>query len=118
MNLILLLGLVINILLNWYFIPTYKAQAAAATTLATEFIIAIGLIIIVIDEFKLQIALKPVLSLIVYGLVIFAFYHTLSVVFNLDWMISLILGIIVSFVVSLLLHIIDIRVLKEVLITR
>ena len=118
MNIILILGLVINVLLNWYFIPTYKAQAAATTTLITEVVVALGLILIVKSEFKLQIKIKPILSLAAYGLALFAFYHTLSVVINLDWIISLILGIIVSFVVSLLLHIIDIRVLKEVLFTR
>jgi len=118
MNILFTLGLIINILLNWYFIPEYKAIAAAGTTLVTEIFVALGLIFLVRREFKYGIGAKPILRLIVYALILFAFYYSASSLLQLEWSISLILGIIVSFVVSILLQIIDIRELKEILINR
>lgn len=118
MNIIFLLGLIINVLLNLYFIPEYKAQAAATTTLITEVLVALGLIYIVVSHFKYRIDPIRILSLIGYGFILFGFYYSISSVLHLDWMISLFLGIIVSFVVSLLLDIINIRELKAILINR
>lgn len=118
MNIIFALGLIINVLLNWYFIPEYKALAAATTTLVTEIFVAIGLIFIVKREFKYRIGAKPILSLAAYTLILLIFYYSTASLLELDWIFSLILGIIVSFVVSILLQIIDIRELKEILINR
>lgn len=118
MNIVFILGLIINVLLNWYLIPKYKAEAAALTTLITETFVAIGLVSLVVNKFKYKIELRPIISLLTYGFILFAFYYSLSAVLHLGWLLSLFLGIIVSFVVSLLLDIIDIRELKATLINR
>jgi len=118
MNFLFTIGLILNVLLNWYFIPEYKALAAAATTFVTEIFVSVGLVFIVLREFKYKAELRPILSLVIYGLVLFGFYYSAASFLGLDWFVSLILGIIVSFVVSLLLNIIDIRVLKAILTDR
>jgi len=118
MNFLFTIGLILNVLLNWYFIPEYKALAAAATTFVTEIFVSVGLVFIVLREFKYKAELRPILSLLIYGLVLFGFYYFAASFLGLDWFVSLILGIIVSFVVSLLLNIIDIRVLKAILTDR
>jgi len=118
MNIVFALGLVINVSLNGYFIPMHKAIAAAATTMATEIFVAVGLVSIVLSEFKYRIELKPIISLIIYGVVLYGFYYSVSNLLASEWYIGLILGIIVSFVVSLLLNIIDIRELKTILTDR
>ena len=118
MNFLFTIGLILNVLLNWYFIPEYKALAAAATTFVTEIFVSVGLVFIVLREFKYKAELRPILSLLIYGLVLFGFYYSAASFLGLDWFVSLILGIIVSFVVSLLLNIIDIRVLKAILTDR
>lgn len=118
MNVVFAVGFLINIMLNWFFIPEYKAMAAAATTLVTEVFVAVGLFYVVMHEFKYRVELKPFFNLLVYGLVLFSFYYSTSTLLDLGWLISLILGIIVSFVVSLLLNIIDIGELKAILINR
>jgi len=118
MNVVFFLGLIINVILNWHFIPEYKALAAAITTLITEAFVAIGLVFIVLSNFKYRIQPKLIFNLIAYGIILFGFYYSISAILHLDWLISLFLGIIVSFVVSLLLDIINIRELKAILINR
>lgn len=118
MNVVFLVGLLINVLLNWYFIPEYKAQAAATTTLITEIFVAIGLVYIVVNKFSYKVELRTILSLFAYGIILFGFYYSISTLLHLGWLLSLFLGIIVSFVVSLLLDIIDIRELKATLVDR
>ena len=118
MNIVFLFGLALNIGLNLFLIPEYKAQGAAATTLVTELLIACGLVYLVVKEFDFQLPTKSILSLLAYSIILLGFYFLLSSPLNLGWLLSLILGIIVSFMVSLLLNIIDIRELKAVLNTR
>jgi len=118
MNIVFALGLLINVLLNWYFIPIHKAIAAAATTMVTEFFVAVSLVLIVLNQFKYRIDSKTIISLLIYGAVLYGFYYSVSNLLVSEWYIGLILGIIVSFVVSLLLNIIDIRELKAILTDR
>lgn len=47
-------GILLNICLNAYFIPTHKAYAAAATTLATQSFIIIGEVVLTIRAFQLS----------------------------------------------------------------
>lgn len=117
MNYIFIIGLILNVILNWLFIPTHKALAAAGATFITECIIALGLVVIVITELKIKFTIEPILKLLTFGIVICGLYYMLSVILDFNWIVSLFIGMIVSFVVSLLLNIIDIRELKEALIT-
>jgi len=115
MNIILLMGLIINVVLNWAFIPMHKALAAAWTTFATEIFIGIGLVILGIRELNIKFDVRPIFRLLCFGILMFGIYYLLATVVTLNWLPAFFVGAIISFVVSLLLNIIDIRELIAVL---
>lgn len=117
MNVLFIGGLILNVTLNWIYIPNHKALAAAYITFITEGVVAVGLVFLVINELKIKIDLIPMFKLLAFGIIMVGLYYLLSASLDLSWILALFIGGIVSFVVSLLLNIIDIREIKEVLST-
>lgn len=113
MNLVFILGFIINVLLNWIYIPAHGGIAAAWSTLVTEVFVALGLLLLVFREFRIPWDIAPLIRLISFGLIVAAGFYLLSSGFDLSWDIALLCSMILCFMVSLLLNIIDIRELKE-----
>ena len=64
LNKIAIIGLVVNIVLNLIFIPSFKAYGAAATTLITQVLVVIMQIFVVKKKFKPQKNIYYILKLI------------------------------------------------------
>ncbi|MCH8330527.1 MAG: polysaccharide biosynthesis C-terminal domain-containing protein, partial [Bacteroidetes bacterium] len=66
LNYIALSGMAINILLNWWFISTYKATGAAYTTIFTQYLVALLHFIFTIRFLKINIRLQQLLKLLAF----------------------------------------------------
>ncbi len=116
LNIVAALGMVLNIMLNYFLIPQLKATGSAYASLITQFSVFFFQLAISVYIFKFKINLRYVLSLIIYIIIGISIAYV-SVFINWGWVykigiISLLL-IIIAFVIKLL----DIKALYRLLIS-
>jgi O-antigen/teichoic acid export membrane protein len=104
-NVVFALGFVINVLLNYIFIPQYKAIGASWVTLVTHGFVAIGLIIICIRLMKFRIDLKLILILVLF---LACFYMVNYYIEKIDllWIYRFMLGIISGLILAFIFRLI------------
>jgi len=105
LNYLFLGGIVINILLNWYFIPIHQAYGAALTTCITQFFVVLGEIALAVYFFQLKI-LRIALKISIFGISLFGIAHFGEELLLFDWKISFcfifLIGITLAFVLRLI----------------
>ncbi|MEL6941289.1 MAG: oligosaccharide flippase family protein [Bacteroidota bacterium] len=84
LNYLFVLGIIINILLNWYFIPIHKGYGAALTTCTTQFFVVLGEIYLVIRFFQLN-EIRMWMKVFVFGISLFSLVHFGESLLNFDW---------------------------------
>ena len=107
-------GMVLNIGLNFLLIPKYFVLGAAAASLVTQMLVAIGHIIMAQYIFKFRVNWKLIFKLIVFitgVLGIAAFSKTM----NFSWAVSLALFITSSFLWAILLNILNVKAFYSIL---
>lgn len=117
LNAVFAAALILNIVLNLWLIPQYKALGAAYATLITQVLSLIGQIIVCQKSLKIRWSIREISQIsafMIISLVIIWLFSTF-IVFN--WIISLLLGIICSLIIAFLMKIIQpdefINLLKE-----
>ena len=117
LNIISLIGLVLNIILNYVMIPTYGAYGAALATLITQIIVVISQIIIAKKILTMSYSLGVfVKNGFVISLAIITSYYVSSYLHN--WMVSSIIILFVFVFLSLILRIFRLSELKKLLKSR
>jgi O-antigen/teichoic acid export membrane protein len=101
-------GIVLNVGLNFYLIPTHGAEGSAFASFVTQSFIALIQFFYCLRIFKLNISLITILN---YSLFVLALVLISNWLVNSDWLISiqLVLGISLMFILSF----IDLKNLKE-----
>lgn len=96
LNTIAFLGLLVNIGLNSYLIPTIGVVGAAISTLITQSIVAIFQVVVVVNKLKLKWNLTTILTfslyvgIIVAGCWVMSYYHT-HIIFQFAFLATMIL---------------------------
>lgn len=106
LNIIFILGAILNVSLNLWLIPLKGAEGAAIATVATQLLVTISQICLAHSQMKLQINYSLIAKSIVFG-----FLCTLSAILwhnsGLYWTISMALSILFCLGISLLLGVVD-----------
>lgn len=115
LNILFVISIVINVGLNYLYIPEHKAIAASYTTLATQVFVALGKMVLVFKYCDLNPNLSLYFRLLLYGLVmigVLMFLNTLGAIFiGLKLLACTLIGILVS----LLFKLIDVVQIKKIL---
>jgi len=108
MNILASAGMLINIALNLYFIPRFMAQGAAVASLATQFVIALAQVLIVVKSFHFIPDLRYLIKLLgfVSGVILISY---LSRFLPFDWKVSFVALLIVSALLAFLSGLLNIR---------
>ena len=112
---IMIVSVIVNILLNFIFIPKYGITMAAITTLFSYFLSFIVTIILVRKEFTLKIdyisIMKTFVASIIMGLFIALFNNYVNN--NLMLLVEIIMAMIIYLIITILLKNIDIKRIKK-----
>ena len=101
-------GMVINIMLNVFFIPRYMALGAAVASLITQFFIAVLQVVIVMRTFSFSVSLRYIIKLASFasGLIILSF---LSRLLPVDWKVAMGVLLLVSALLAFSLRLLNLR---------
>ena len=115
LNKMLAVGVLINLLLNILLIPKMGAEGAAIATLLTQFYAFLGQVVISRKLLGVVINGNLILRLMLLTIVVFGIFQLLEGALDLNWMIEVSIGILLSILVSLLLRILEISELSNIL---
>ncbi len=110
-NLIYFSCIVLNISLNWYLIPIYKAWGAAITTLFTHAAVVLGLMYIIREQLFQRAFLGTAARAILFSAVSLGIGYALNSYAGLGWFVSMTITILLCLLFALLIKLIDLRVL-------
>ena len=113
LNKLFVIGVLLNFILNIWLIPKYQALGAAIATLITQYFVLIGQVVLCKIHFNISFDQMLFTRLIGLTLVIAILYFVLAQYVSSPWFYELIVGILISFLVSLLLRVIDIKEFKR-----
>jgi len=107
MNILAAAGMLINVVLNLFFIPRYMARGAAVASLVTQFIIASLQVLIVVKSFCFAVNIRYLLKLsgFVSGVILISY---LSRFLPFDWKVSFSALMIAAALLAFLLRLINI----------
>jgi O-antigen/teichoic acid export membrane protein len=101
LNIIFVIGIVLNWTLNWFLIPQYMAIGAAGATLVTQIFVFLGQYIIVHRRYSIGfdgiIATKAIVLLGIYFVIGFMLYHYVQLYCLWELIIFVILSTLISF---------------------
>lgn len=106
LNIIFAIGVVVNVLLNFFLIAPLGAEGAAIATVITQYLVTIGQIYLAHSQLELHIDYSLVLKSIVFGLLCTLVMNGLHM-WHVPWIISMVIGILICVIVSLLMGVVD-----------
>ena len=113
LNVIYGLGIIINWTLNLVMIPKYFALGAAWSTLATQVIVLIGLILISVKDLKWEIELKTVINLLVYLTTSATIFYLIKSHLEWTWVMEMSFSVLLGILVSFLLGIVRLQSIRQ-----
>ena len=108
LNQIAIGGMLLNLVLNFILIPKYEALGSAYASLITQFLIILFQLFVVRSVFKLNMNVKFLVSLGIYLILLFVSVWAIKE-YVPELSIQLITSGIVSFILALILRILDIK---------
>ena len=111
LNIISIFGLIINVILNFVFIPRLGALGAAYTGVITQFFVVICQIIVTVKIFKVDIdkeVKRYVFSFIVFLVLLFLMGYGVKML-QIKWYYSCILHLCLGVVIAMILRIFDVK---------
>jgi len=114
LNIVSLIGAILNIILNIILIPHYKANGAAFSSMTTQILMAISQIILVIKIFRIKVNYKILLKFI--GFIIFILFQNILIKYLVsNYMYAFFLMIFCSIFFVFVFKIIKFKMIKELL---
>ncbi len=110
LNMLALMGMLMNITLNYFLIPDYKALGSAYASLITQFFICIWQLVVVVFIFNLRINYKYVFSITLFVIVAFL-TSWLSKLMVDNWILGLALFVVLSLSAAMALKLVKIRMI-------
>jgi O-antigen/teichoic acid export membrane protein len=112
LNLIFLIGVILNIVFNYFLILNIKAEGAALATLVTQFFVLLAEIGLVMKTFYLKIDYAAVLRLLGFVTVLIPSAWLIDNFSTFDWKYNFLVNIIVGLGLAVLFKLIDISGIK------
>lgn len=116
LNQLFLLGIVVNIVLNLFFIPQYQALGAATTTVVTQFFVIIGEIILVARVLKVG-KLAWLLQTIAFALSFFAATYFVTEWIEAQWLIKFLICLFLGVLLAIVLKLLDVKAVLRLLVS-
>ncbi len=117
MNLLFVIGVLLNIIFNYLFIPTYKACGSAMVTCITQFFVFFVQIWIVKSEFDLKINFILILKILTYAITVGVIGWLIAqngpFIWQVNFLIVIISGLMLSFIFRLFKPMELIQLLKK-----
>jgi len=113
-NILLLLGVVLNLGLNIYLIPTMEAYGAALATAITQLIVMAGQIFLVYKFSEVRFDGKLYVVLVSFGLLCTIIFYLIDT-FTFSWIYRFAASIFISLILALVLRLIDLKGLLTIL---
>ena len=111
LNLIALAGVIVNISLNYYFIPIYKALGATQVTFATQFFVALAHVVATHKILNFSFRWQTILQIIGFFVACCGVAFLVLQVPFLLWQFAFLLSLFLSAVLAFLFGLVDIRAL-------
>ena len=100
MNFIFVVGILLNVILNYFFILEYKAAGAAVATLLTQFFVLLAQIILAANIFKLKLNVVFMVKIMLFILCVIGISYGIYNNVSWDWKIRLVLSGVLSILVA------------------
>ncbi len=115
MNAVFIIGVLLNVVLNYILIPEYKALGATVATLATQFFVLFGQIWIAKKIFNFSFDIKIFGKLLGFILILSIGTYLIYNHLNLDWKNNLLISVIASILLAFGLQLIQLGAIKNAL---
>lgn len=109
MNVVFVFSVVLNLSLNWYLIPDYKAWGAAVATCVTQFFVFFAQVILAQQELNLKTNISLIIKLISFTLVTVIFAYSVAIFSPWIWQIAFMIALIGGFGLSFVFKLIDLE---------
>lgn len=116
LNTVFTIGVIINVIMNYYLIPRYGAEGAAIATVITQYLVSLAQIYLAHVKLQLNIDFTLLAQSLLFGLLCALVIRGLSDT-SMPWMISMPIGILISITLSLMMGIVN-RDMIKLLISR
>ncbi|MEO0339232.1 MAG: oligosaccharide flippase family protein [Bacteroidota bacterium] len=114
LNWIYIISVILNVILNYIFIKSHKAEGAAFATLITQAFVLLAQIILAKRWIPLAFDIKLILIIGVYVLAILGLVWIIQLI-NVVWFLQLLLLLLASLMVSFVLKMIDLREVQHLM---
>ena len=118
MNRLFVLGIVMNIVLNYFLIQSHKAAGAALTTALTQSFIALGLIVLAMKNFNLIWDNALIAKIVGFTIGVIILFYSSTHLNDVDWTVKFLGSIILSILLAFLFRLIHLRSFMELLETK
>ena len=109
MNVIFVIGVLINVILNYFFIQFYKAEGAAAATVITQFFVLIAQIRLVNQTFELKAKYSAAFRIAAFIVAVVGMNWLIAFYSNLEWGINFISAMLLGLFIALLFKLINVK---------
>ena len=113
MNVIFLIGVIFNILLNYFFIPFGKCLGAVSATLITQYFVMLALMILTQRALKFEWDTGYVIKLLGFAGVLFGSAWAWQNYINTEWLLGFLMVLIFAVLLAFLFKLIDVKKIIE-----
>jgi O-antigen/teichoic acid export membrane protein len=118
MNVIFVIGVFLNIILNYFLIQSYKAEGAAIATVITQFFVLIAQIRLVNLTFKLKVNYSIVFRISAFVFSIIGISWAFASFSFFDWKLNFISILFAGLLFALTFKLIDIKMIRNMLLAK
>ncbi len=118
MNRLFVIGILLNVIMNYFLIQTHQAAGAAMATTVTQSFIAFGLIALAIKTFKLSWDPSLILKIGGFTLSVIGLGYVASTKFDVEWTVKFLATILLSLLLALLFQLIHPKSLIDLVKTK
>jgi O-antigen/teichoic acid export membrane protein len=116
MNVIFVIGVMINVILNYIFIQNYKAEGAAIATVITQFFVLIAQIRLVNQTFSLKANYSSIFKFVAFIVTVIGISWMITFFSSFDWKYNFITIILAGLMLALTFKLIDVKMIRNLLV--
>lgn len=113
LNAIFLVGVILNVIFNYFLILNIKAEGAALATVITQFFVLCAEIILVLKTFRLKVDYSAIGRISGFTSLLIFISYLLTNYSNFDWGYTFFINLIIGLSLALIFKLIDIRGIKS-----
>ncbi len=113
MNIIFAIGIVANIILNYFLILKFKAAGAAMATVLTQFFVLFAEMLLAVNIFQMKVNYSLILKIILFIIAVVGISYGFASNTTFDWRLRFIMNGGVAFLAAVVFGLIDLKMIKE-----